>query len=109
MLASVLSAGLTQMAFTTLTRKSPTITYGASGAVFGVLLGFAMLFPKRIVVLILPPIPMPAPVFAAIFVLIELYLGVTGSQEGVGHFAHLGGLVGALLYLRWLRPKQPAQ
>jgi len=68
--------------------------------VFGVLLGFAMYFPKRIILLIIPPIPLPARVFVILFAALELFLGVTGSQEGVAHFAHLGGLVGAWFFLR---------
>ena len=100
---SVLTAGLTQLAFTWFAGLPPFPTVGASGAVFGVLLGFAMYFPKRMIILIIPPIPLPARVFVVLYAALELYLGVTGSQEGVAHFAHLGGLVGALFFL--YRPK----
>ena len=94
----VVSAGLTQLAFTALTGSmSPTV--GASGGVFGLLLAFAMLFPHRKVLLLFPPIPMKAPVFAVVFGAIELFLGVTGTQEGVAHFAHLGGMLGGVLLL----------
>ena len=79
---------------------------GASGGVFGLLLAFAMLFPQRQIVLLFPPIPMPAWVFALGYAVLELALGVTGTEAGVAHFAHLGGMLGAYLYimvsrLRW--------
>ncbi len=82
---------------------APTI--GASGGVFGLLLAFAVFFPKRKVVPLIPPIPMPAWLFAASYAAIELYLGVTGTQAGVAHFAHLGGMVGGGIVLyRWYQP-----
>jgi membrane associated rhomboid family serine protease len=56
------------------------------------------------VLLLIPPIPMRAPVFARVFGVIELVLGVTGSFEGVAHFAHLGGMLGGFLLLSsWRR------
>ncbi len=78
-------------------------TVGASGAVFGLLLAFARLFPNRVVVPLFPPIPMRAPVFVAVYGALELVLGVTGTQEGVAHFAHLGGLAGGYLFMRFGR------
>ncbi|MDB5803880.1 MAG: rhomboid family intrarane serine protease [Betaproteobacteria bacterium] len=101
--SSVLMAGLTQLAFTWFAHLPSGYTVGASGAVFGVMLAFAVFFPKRIIVLIIPPIPLPARIFVVLYVLLELYLGVTGTQEGVAHFAHLGGLVGAIPFLLWRR------
>lgn len=81
-------------------------TVGASGGVFGLLLAFAVFFPKRKVVPLIPPIPMPAWLFAASYAAIELYLGVTGTQAGVAHFAHLGGMVGGGIVLyRWYQPR----
>ena len=96
---SVITAALTQLAFSWAT-GSVNFTVGASGAVFGVLLGFAMYFPNRTILLIIPPIPLPARVFVVLYAGLELFLGVTGSQEGVAHFAHLGGLIGAWFFLR---------
>ncbi|MBK8738343.1 MAG: rhomboid family intramembrane serine protease [Betaproteobacteria bacterium] len=78
-------------------------TVGASGAVFGLLLGFAMVFPRRMVVPLFPPIPMRAPIFVALYGGLELFLGVTGTQAGVAHFAHLGGMAGGYLLLRYWR------
>ena len=99
--ASVLAAALAQMAVTSATGElAPTV--GASGGIFGLLLGFAVMFPKRKVVPLIPPIPMPAWLFAVIFGALELLLGVTGTARGIAHFAHLGGMLGAaLMLLRW--------
>lgn len=101
--ASVVSAGAMQVLVTSL-GDSVYPTVGASGGVFGLLLAYAMFFPKRIILLLFPPIPMPAWLFVTLYALIELALGVTGSEEGVAHFAHLGGMVGSYLLLRhWLQ------
>lgn len=78
-------------------------TIGASGAVFGLLLGYARLFPRRMIMPLIPPIPMRAPVFVALYGVLELVLGVTGTQAGVAHFAHLGGLLGGFLMMRFWR------
>ncbi len=78
-------------------------TVGASGGVFGLLLAFAIYFPHTRIMLLFPPIPMPARVFVVLYAAIELVLGVTGTQEGVAHFAHLGGMVGGYILLRWWR------
>ena len=82
-------------------------TIGASGGLFGLLLGFAMIFPHRKIVPLIPPIPMPAWLFVLLYGLIELGLGVTGSLAGVAHFAHLGGLLGGWLTLRYWRGQPP--
>ena len=100
--AAVLSAAAAQLAVATLTRATaPTI--GASGGVFGVLLTFAMLYPDRRIMLLIPPIPLPAWLFVTLYGLIELGNGVLGTQAGVAHFAHLGGMLGAGLLLRHWR------
>ena len=81
-----------------------TPTLGASGAVYGVLIGYAMLFPNSVLTLIFPPIPLKAKWWVLIFAGIELLTGVTGTADGVAHFAHLGGmLIGWLLILCWRR------
>ncbi|WP_263771309.1 rhomboid family intramembrane serine protease [Propionivibrio soli] len=98
----VLSAAALQLVVTTLTGAYyPTV--GASGGIFGLLYAFARLFPQRRLILLFPPIPMRAPVFVAMYGILELVLGVTGTQEGVAHFAHLGGLAGGYLYMRFGR------
>jgi membrane associated rhomboid family serine protease len=97
-LACVLSAAATQLLFSGLTGAHyPTV--GASGGVFGLLLAYAMLFPRRMIMPLFPPIPMRAPVFVAVYGVLELVFGVTGTLEGVAHFAHLGGLAGGLLLM----------
>jgi membrane associated rhomboid family serine protease len=75
---------------------------GASGGVFGLLLAFAWYFPKQRLMLLFPPIPMPAWLFVTLYGVAELFFGVTGIQPGVAHFAHLGGMLGgALAILYW--------
>ncbi len=96
--ASVLAAGIMQVLVTTFTGGMyPTV--GASGGVFGILLAYAMYFPNRVIMLILPPVAMRARTFVFVYAAIELFLGVTGTQAGVAHFAHLGGMIGAYLIL----------
>lgn len=73
---------------------------GASGAVFGLLLAFARYFPQRKLMLLLLPVPLPANLFVLLYGALELVLGVTGTQTGVAHFAHLGGLAGGFLLMR---------
>lgn len=103
--AAVISAALVQLTAVTLAGENgiyPTI--GASGGIFGVLLAFGMLFPNRIVVLLFPPIPLPAWLLVTMYGLLELTNGVLGTEAGVAHFAHLGGMLGAYLELRlWRR------
>jgi membrane associated rhomboid family serine protease len=70
---------------------------------FGLLLAFGMMFPRRTVVLLIPPVPMPAWVFVTLYGVIELYLGITGTAPGVAHFAHLGGMAGGYLIIRYWR------
>ncbi len=74
---------------------------GASAGVFAVLLSYAIVFPDRRVMLLFPPIPMPARVFVALYGAIELFLGVTGTASGVAHFAHLGGMLGGWIAWRY--------
>ena len=101
-MTSVISAALVQLGFAELT-GSVFPTLGASGGVFGLLLAFALYFPHRTVMLIIPPIPMPAWVFATLYGVVELVLGVTGTASGVAHFAHLGGMLGGYLLIRHWR------
>ena len=79
-----------------------TPTVGASGAIYGVLMGFAMLYPDAILSLVFPPVSMKAKWFVLIFGGIELLTGITGTGGGIAHFAHLGGLIfGYLLIMYW--------
>lgn len=80
-------------------------TVGASGAIYGVLLGYAMLYPDSVLTLLFPPISLKAKWFVIIFAAIELFSGVSGGfgvEGGVAHFAHLGGMLfGWLIILYW--------
>lgn len=105
--ASVITAALSQLFVPVLFGAPPAATIGASGGVFGLLLAYAYLFPTRKVIPLIPPIPMPAWLFAALYAGLELFLGVTGNQSGVAHFAHLGGMVGsALVIMQWRRARR---
>ena len=75
---------------------------GASGAIFGLLLGFGVKFPETRLMLLIPPIPIKAKYFVVFLVILELFLGVSRLSSGIAHFAHLGGaLFGFLLILYW--------
>ena len=92
------SNGQLQTAFDLL--RTPTL--GASGCIYGVQVAFAVLYPNLPLTLIFPPVTMKAKWLMLIFIGIELIAGITGTMEGVAHFAHLGGaLAGCLLILWW--------
>lgn len=75
---------------------------GASGAVFGLLAGYGMKFPNNVLQLIFPPIALKAKYFVLIYGALELYLGFSGANTGIAHFAHIGGaLFGVLLIFYW--------
>ena len=77
-------------------------TLGASGALYGIQIGYAMLYPDVKWTLVFPPVTLKAKWFVLIFIGIELYTGVTGTLDGVAHFAHLGGaLFGFLMIFYW--------
>ncbi len=78
-----------------------TPTVGASGAIYGLLLGYAMLFPDSRMTLLFPPITLKAKWFVLIFAVIELLTGVTGVGGGIAHFAHLGGMLFGLILILW--------
>ena len=78
---------------------------GASGAIYGVLLGFGMMHPNSVIMLLIPPIPIKAKYFVIIFMVIELFSGLRGSGDGVAHFAHVTGMISAFLLLRYWKAK----
>lgn len=84
-----------------LTFKMNIPTVGASGAVFGVLLAFGMLFPNTRLMLLFPPIPIKAKYFVIIYGVIELYLGLTKPGSNIAHFAHLGGMLFGFLLIKY--------
>ena len=82
------------------------LTVGASGAIYGILMGYAMLYPDSMLTLIFPPVSMKAKWFVLIFAGIELLLGISNNPaDNVAHFAHLGGLVFAFLLIMFWKKK----
>jgi membrane associated rhomboid family serine protease len=104
-LVCVVGAAVAQLVVTSNMNLPPLPTVGASGGVFGLLLAFGMAYPQRRIMLLFPPIPMPAWVFVTLYGMLELYLGVTGSGQGVAHFAHLGGMAAGYAMLVFWRNK----
>lgn len=105
--AAVLTAAVMQLIVSSAAGGDPYPTVGASGGIFGLLLAYGIYFPNRTVVLLIPPIPLPARLFVILYAILELYLGVSGTQEGVAHFAHLGGMLGAWLLIQYWRGRLP--
>ncbi len=101
LLAGALAAAVVQLVFS-MVIGSGAPTVGASGALFGLLLCYGVLFPNRTIMPLFPPIPMRARTFVIFFGALALVLGVMDTNGGVAHFAHLGGMLGAwLLLLHW--------
>ena len=103
--ASVVTAAITHLVITSWMGAAPVPMVGASGGIYGLLLAFGIYFPHRRVMLLFPPIPMPARVFVFGFALLELVLGITQTAAGVAHFAHLGGMLGGWLMIQYRRGK----
>ena len=98
--ACLIAAGATQLAVDYAFHTGEA-AIGASGAIFGILLAFAALFPRARLLLYFA-IPMPAWLFVTGYAVLELFFGVTGRQASVAHFAHLGGMLGgAIMMLYW--------
>ena len=98
--ARSIQAGADRIPVWSLSLFTPTV--GASGAIYGVLMGYAMLYPDSVLTLLFPPVSLKAKWFVLIFAAIELALGVFGTRAGIAHFAHLGGLIfGFILIMYW--------
>ena len=79
-----------------------SVMYGASGAVFGILLAFGMVYPNTQILLLIPPMPIKAKYLVIGYGLLELYLGYGSTNSGVAHFAHVGGMLfGIFVFLYW--------
>lgn len=102
----VVGAALTQLAVMHFFPNGYYPTLGASGGVFGVLLAYGLMFPRDRIYLYFA-IPIPARLFVILYGILELVLGVTGTQAGVAHFAHLGGLAFGYLLIQYWRGKFP--
>ncbi len=84
--------------------KNMMMTVGASGAVFGLLLGFAFVFPNMPLYLFFIPVPVKAKYMVLGYAVLEFFFGITGTQSTVAHFAHLGGMIfGLAILLYWKR------
>jgi membrane associated rhomboid family serine protease len=108
-LGCIFAAALTQLTVLSFVGGEAYPTVGASGGVFGLLLAYGLFFPHHKVMLLIPPIPMPAWLFVTLYGLLEIFLGVTGTQSGVAHFAHLGGMLGGWLLIRQWRRRPPGR
>lgn len=107
-LVCVIGAAIVQL--TVLKIESSNVgvaTIGASGGVFGVLLAYGMMFPNRMIMLLIPPVPIKAKYLVMIFGGLELLFGVSGAQSGVAHFAHLGGMLFGFLLIQYWRGSAP--
>lgn len=102
----MVGAGLIQLVIASQS-DMPYPTVGASGSVFGILLGFGMLFPNQRLILLFPPIPMKAKYFVIAYGAFELWAGITGTLAGVAHFAHLGGMFFGFLLIQYWRRRFP--
>lgn len=100
-----IGAALIHMLVFTLMGGGVSVTVGASGAVFGVLLAFGMLHPNDMIMLLIPPIPMKAKYFVIGYGALELILGFVNSGGSIAHFAHVGGMLWGYMLLRWWKNK----
>ena len=84
------------------------VIIGASGAVFGILLAFGMMFPNVQLMLLFPPIPIKAKYFVIGYGLLELYMGLSQRMgDNVAHFAHVGGMLFGWLLIRHWKLRRP--
>ena len=104
-LICVLSAAVTQLLVEGASGGTEPVL-GASGGVFGVLLAFAWYFPRQRLIVLPIPIPVPAWLFVTIYAAIELFSGLTRTQQSVAHFAHLGGMLGGALCILYWQARQ---
>lgn len=105
-LLCVIGAALMHLIVVTAAGRPPLPMVGASGAVFGLLLAFGMSFPRRMLMLLFPPIPMPAWLFVTLYGVFELVMGVTQTASGVAHFAHLGGMATGFVIIRYWQARE---
>lgn len=104
----VIGAGLVQLVVATMAAANgtPYPTVGASGGVFGILLAFGMMFPNQPIYLYFL-VPIKAKWFVIGYGVLELWAGIAGTQSGVAHFAHLGGMAFGFLLIQYWRGKLP--
>lgn len=100
-----LTAALIELLLTTLTGR-PSMMVGVNSIIYGLLLAQAMLFPHKVITLAIPPVQMTMKTYAIVFGVLELWVGLH-AQDLVAHFAHLGGMLGAFLMIRYWRGQPP--
>ena len=98
------SIGIAQAYYTEMTNV-PMV--GASGAVYGILLGFGMLFPNTELMLLFPPIPIKAKYMVIVYGAMELYFGLAQPGSNIAHFAHLGGMLFGFIMIKIWNKKNP--
>lgn len=106
-LACVLSAGTVHLLFGLLDVFPAGPALGISGLAYGLLLAYGMLYPEQRLMLLIPPIPIKAKYLVMILAGLSLFMGLTSRGGGVAHFAHLGGMLGAFLIMRYWRGDPP--
>lgn len=105
-IACVIAAGMTQLLLGLAGVLPAAPTIGISGLTYGLLLAYGMMFPEQRVLLLIPPMPIKAKYLVLIFAALSLFMGLTGAG-GVAHFAHLGGMLGGWLMIRYWRGDPP--
>lgn len=105
-IACVLAAGFTQLLLTMTGVLPARPTIGISGLTYGLLLAYGMLFPNQRLMLLIPPVPIKAKYLVLIFAGLSLFMGLSGGG-GIAHFAHLGGMLGAWLMIRYWQGRPP--
>ncbi len=106
-MACVVGAGLVQL-LAGVVQGWGVPTVGASGGVFGLLLAYGMAFPDRRVMLMFPPIPMKAKYFVIMLGIFELSIGLSGSNNGIANFAHLGGMLFGYALIKYWGRRRPS-
>ncbi|MGJ8662262.1 MAG: rhomboid family intramembrane serine protease [Marinicella sp.] len=86
---------------------SDVAAIGISGAVYGLLVAYGMMWPNHTIQLILPPIPMKAKYFVLLFAGLALYSSIRPGNDGIAHIAHLGGAITGFLLIQFWRKKPP--
>jgi membrane associated rhomboid family serine protease len=108
--AAVVSGALLQLAVAIVLGSAHRPVLGASAGVFGVLLAYAMLFPRRPLMPVLLAVAVPAWLFVTLYGSLELVLGMLETEDGIAHFAHLGGMLGGWLLMQyWRDTLRPAE
>jgi len=105
-IACVVAAALTQLVLGMAGVFRPGPTIGISGLTYGLLLAYAMLFPNQRLMLLIPPVPIKAKYLVLIFGGLALFMGLSGAG-GIAHFAHLGGMLGGWLMIRYWQGRPP--